>query len=312
MKTIAFLVDKEHRNSIIGYALTVFDVLKQSKKFNYQLHSVPFDKRTPDQHASEWLNNLQADAIIYNWYPGRDNWLFEDLMRLVGKPQFVIGGHHHMPEFATPKHQWSVFIDAEHTDRVTPLPRPIVTYPDLVYAPPTGRIKIGSFGLGSKIKNYPKLVEMVNTQFNDVVVDLNLHMSYTPQSVAETNSEAQKCRDVVMPNVNLNLTFNYLKTSYDVAKFLNGNDLNVFIYDDEPHLKVTSSSLDHALSARKPIALSRSSYFSHMHHVPGIWVEERGLRDIMNDGIAPLEPVYQQHSVEHFLESVEPYIERYL
>jgi hypothetical protein len=307
MKTIAFLINEDPRDSISGYAMTVYDVLKTSNKYNYKL--VPF---APGKgHWHDWLNNLDVDGIIYNWWPG-NNRLQNYILDHVNIPQFIIGGHNHIPEFTNIKHVWSAYIDQVATDNVTPLPRPVVYYPDLQYSPPSGRIKIGSFGLGFRNKNYPKIVELVNKQFSDMVVDLNFHMSYTNMSYAETNKIAQTCRELAMPNVMLNITFDYLKTSYDIAKFLNGNDLNVFAYEDEPHLKVTSSSLDHALSARKPIALSRSSYFSHMKHVPGIWLEDRSLRDILNDGIAPLESVYNIHSREAMLDAIETPLNKYV
>jgi hypothetical protein len=312
MKTIAFLIDNDARNSISGYAITVYDVLKTSDRYRYELISVPFTSPPGSERAREWLNNLKVDGIIYNWYPSGDNWIFDDTLQGVNKPQFVIGGHNHMPEFPESKHNWSAFVDCEVSDWLTPLPRPVVDYLDLVYSPPSGRIKLGSFGLGFKLKNYSKIVELVNKEFSDSVVDLNIHMSYTKHTFAETNRIAQECREVAMPNVNLNITFGYLKTSYDIAKFLNNNDLNIFMYEDEPHLKVTSSSLDHALSARKPIALSRSSYFSHMKDVAGIWIGERGLKDIMNDGIAPLESVYKKHNRETMLKEVETYLDKFI
>lgn len=312
MKNIAFIIDNDPRNSISGYALTVYDVLKTSTKYNYQLVQAPFTS-PPDKTSSlNWLNGLGADGIIYNWYPSRENWIFDYTMSGVKVPQFVIGGHGHVPQLEEAKHIWSAYVDCKTTERLTPLPRPVINYPDLHYSPPLGRIKIGSFGLGFRNKNYPKLVEMVNEQFSDVVVDLNIHMSYTKDTFALTNKIAQECKAAAMPNVFVNITFDYLKTSCDIAKFLNANDLNVFIYDDEPHLNVTSSSLDHALSARKPIALSKSSYFSHMKNVPGIWVEERGLKEIMNDGITPLESVYAQHNRETMLNAVEPYLDKYV
>lgn len=307
MKKIAVIIDNDPKNSISGYATTVYEVLCTSTKYQYDLVRL-----SPGRlHMADQLNDLGVDGIIHNWWPG-DSWLRDYILDYVKVPQFVIAGHNHIPSFTSIKHVWSAYIDQEPTDYITPLPRPIVYYPDLLYTPPSGRIKIGSFGLGFRNKNFPKIVELVNEQFSDAVVDLNLHMSYTKHSYAETNKIAHECRALAMPNVMLNISFHYLKTSYDIAKFLNGNDLNVFAYETEPHLKVTSSSLDHALSARKPIALSRSNYFSHMKDVPGIWFDERGLKDIMNDGIAHLEPVYQKHSAQALIQAFETQLDKHI
>ena len=306
------IVDRDPRSSISGYALTVLDVLRCSRRYDYQVLNFPLTFRSPQEQILAFLNNLDTDAIIYSWYPGDDQWLYDDVMLKVRKPQFVLGGHHHIPEFTVPCHQWSAWYDTPATDRVTPLTRPVMHWPDIQYHEPRGMIKIGSFGLGLANKNFAGMIDRVNRDFQDNEVELNLHMSYTPRTFKETNEQAQICRQAVAPNVKLNLTFNYLPTSRDVARFLNGNDLNIFMYDDQPHLQVTSSALDHALSARKPIALKRSSLFSHMDEVEGIWVETSTLPEIMARGIEPLEPVYQHHSPEQLLACVEPYLDRYI
>ena len=74
----------------------------------------------------------------------------------------------------------------------------------------------------------------------------------------------------------------------------------------------TSSALDLALAARKPVALSRSSYFSHAHAVPGVWVEENSLLEIMERGIDVWDDFLKVHSEQAVLDAVERPLEKYL
>jgi hypothetical protein len=67
-----------------------------------------------------------------------------------------------------------------------------------------------------------------------------------------------------------------------------------------------SGSIDYALSARKPIGISRSWMFRHINWVkPSIFVDELSIRDIIQNGITPLKPIYEIHSKTQLLNKYE-------
>ena len=314
MKKIAVLAHNRKRSGIHGYALCVYEMLKGSKQYEYEFVECPLDPRDSDQRVHDWFASLPHDAFIYNWYPGDTSWLNDELIADLKRPQFVIAGHNHDSHFANSLHNWSCVTVAETTNRITPLPRPIIPCDDIVYAPPGERIKIGSFGFGFDHKNFPGIVKMVNEQFKDVVVELNLQITFGSglDCIRETNFEAQKCRLLAEPNVELNISHKFIDDQRSLIRWLNQNDLNIFLYDDQPHLMAISSCLDFALAAKKPIALSRSSLFRHVNHIPGIWVDETPLKEIIANGIAPLQPLYDAWTPEAFRNAIEPVVEKYL
>jgi hypothetical protein len=314
MKKIAVLAHNRNRSGIYGYARCVYEMLKDSTQFEYEFVECPLGIRDSDQRVHAWFRSLPHDAIIYNWYPGDTNWLNEELIDFVNKPQFVIAGHNHDSPFANSLHNWTCVTVAEPTDRTTPLPRPIMRYDDIAYTPPSGRIKIGSFGFGFDHKNFPGIVKLVNEQFKDVVVELNLHIPFGAglDRIQETNFEAQKCRLLANPNVELNISHQFIDDQHDLVRWLNQHDLNIFLYDDQPHLMAISSCLDFALSAKKPIALARSSLFRHVDHIPGIWVDQTPLKDIMAMGIEPLQPLYNVWTPGAWKHAIEPILEKHL
>jgi len=314
MKKIAVLAHNRNRSGIHGYARCVYEMLKDSLNFEYEFVECPLDMRDSDHRVNTWFASLPHDAIIYNWYPGDTSWLNDELIASLDVPQFVIAGHNHDSPFANSLHNWTCVTVAEPSDRITPLPRPIMQYSDIKYTPPNGRIKIGSFGFGFDHKNFPGIVKMVNEQFSDQVVDLNLHIPFGAglDCIKTTAFEAQKCKLLSAPNVELNITHHFIDDQHDLVRWLNQNDLNIFLYEDQPHLMAISSCLDFALAAKKPIALCRSSLFRHVNHIPGIWVEERPLRDIMADGIAPLQPLYDTWTPDAWKNAIEPVIEKHL
>ncbi len=55
-----------------------------------------------------------------------------------------------------------------------------------------------------------------------------------------------------------------------------------------------SGSTDYALSARRPIGISKSWMFRHINWVkPSIFVDETPILDIIKNGTKPLEVIYE-------------------
>jgi hypothetical protein len=92
----------------------------------------------------------------------------------------------------------------------------------------------------------------------------------------------------------------------DLLDFLAGNDLNIFFYQKYHEYNGISSSVDYALSVKRPIAICKSNMFSHIWNTkPSICVEEMALTDIINVGITPLEQYYNSWSHDKFIEVFE-------
>jgi hypothetical protein len=109
--------------------------------------------------------------------------------------------------------------------------------------------------------------------------------------VAGSNIELQVDHDFMEPN--------------EFVEWLAESDLNAYLYDEADASRGIASTTDHALAARKPIALSRTRMFRHLHSVEGIFVEENTLPEIMAKGVAPLRDAYAQHSAPAILREIE-------
>jgi hypothetical protein len=92
----------------------------------------------------------------------------------------------------------------------------------------------------------------------------------------------------------------------DLLDFLAGNDLNIFFYQKYSGYNGISSSIDYALSVKRPIAICRSNMFSHIWNAtPSICIEDVSLNEIINVGIRPLEQYYNSWSHDKFIELFE-------
>jgi hypothetical protein len=88
--------------------------------------------------------------------------------------------------------------------------------------------------------------------------------------------------------------------------------MNIFLYHYS-YGRGISSVLDYALSVQRPVALTKSYQFKHMIDAsPSIFIEDRSIKDILEDNIIPLEPYYEKWSKENLIKDYEYIIGRTL
>ena len=158
-------------------------------------------------------------------------------------------------------------------------------------------------------KNFPKIAELVCSQFDKALIKLSI--PFATFGDAEGNmarTEADKVRKVIEQsgNTGIELEVNHNFMGHEeVLHFLRGNDINVFLYDKH-ETRSLSSTIDYALSVKKPIAISNSAMFRHIQSAtPSICVDDLTLPEIIANGIEPLHPFYEQHSNKKLLEKYE-------
>lgn len=314
-KKIAWVTNHESQCGIHGYSLSALENLKHSTRYTYDLHKAKFTFLQDDEPKYLFIENLcrDYDAVIYNWCPITMQWLTDEILSAATVPQYVIGGHDRWPAFENTRHNFVVQPHVNNTDWCTALPRPLVFYDDIQYTPPGAKIKIGSFGFGTGSKDFPRVVQIVNEQFANEEVELNIKMTYGKYrgfDARETHRIAQECRSLAQPNVKLNLEFGYIKNPHDLSVFLNSNDINLFLYKPQLGREAVSSCLDHALAARKPVGLTMSGMFEHAFHVPDIFIENRSIKEIIAAGLEPVQPLISAWTASAYCNAIERYLEQ--
>ncbi len=92
---------------------------------------------------------------------------------------------------------------------------------------------------------------------------------------------------------------NYLSNE-ELLTWLSGNAVNCFFYNDQRGPGI-SSVIDLALTARRPLAITPSTMFRHVvGTIPSIVVGQSSLRNIIQQGLAPLERYYTEWSEANF------------
>lgn len=252
------------------------------------------------ESEEEFLNQKPETfgAIIYNYHDQTMKWLCNAVtepLALKGVKQFCITGHDHFANFEGTKNivPDPTGVDDDktfYTGRLLP-------FTDLPEKQPSPVPIIGSFGFGFYQKNFAGLISLVNQQFDEAVIRLHIPANdFADIGGYMAGIFLMQSRDMVKPGITFEASHDFLERNEMVA-WLSKNDINLFVYDDQPGRGI-SSAIDFALAARRPIGISKSSMFRHIYHDERILVDKTGLKDIIDNGTEPLEEYFIKWSPE--------------
>ncbi len=237
------------------------------------------------------INTLHPEAIVYNCVPGTLPWLTPDVVNEIRKygirQGLIVHNSGYQTFFDFYIHQNPYYIEHENNFSI---PRLLFNFTPYDIEP-NPRLQIGTFGFGFNVKHIEDICSCVNNEFYARDVDINLHLTSAHFAKDQSRWEPiyNEClRRVSSPSIKINLTTEFIP-DIDMLNFLYKNDLNIFFYEKYSNYNGISSSIDYALSVRKPIAICKSNMFAHISDVkPSICIEDNSLQTIINNGFTPL------------------------
>lgn len=309
MKTLLIVNTRERACAIHQYGLNLYWVLNQSKNIK-PLYVEPRDVLDLKQGVA-WM---KPDAILYNWHPTQGGFL-KDAPFNVDRPVKNLCVFHEL-DFATEKFD-AVLYSAMATHPPTeiygqenwyPIPL-LIPIPESLPSLAPVRLDcpvIGVSGFGGAFAD--QVVERAFKEFEKVIVRLHLPFAiYGDKEGVMAKNMANKCVGLMPIPGTQDVTINHDFFVQDhLLSWMARNDINVFIRPTETPWTGVSASMCAALAAKRPIAISRSQCFRHLWDVnPSILVEDRSLKEILESGTAPLQPVYEANSTAKFVARIE-------
>jgi hypothetical protein len=253
--------------------------------------------------------------IIYNYHEATSPWITERFTRTLNIPQ--IGTIHEITQERADTATNVLFDGYIAPDTTLVLSNPIIfktgrlvlAYQNTVFQETPVPV-IGSFGFGLEGKGFEKLIEKVQAEFDEAIIKLHIPYSdFMDADGAKATAIAQHCKALVhKPNIKLEITHDFLSTT-ELQAFLAKNTLNAFFYDEHKN-RGLSSVVDFALSVGRPIALTKSLMFRHLGQcAPSIFIEDKSLREIIAQGIQPLQKYVKEFSEANLIWDYEQAVE---
>lgn len=231
------------------------------------------------------IANYTPNMIVYNYYPSTMPWLNERVIQ--GHRDLVhIALFHEVP---TTIFDYYLHLDPTYVENGVnfTIGRLIPEYKNQSPLPeiPT----IGSFGFGLGGKGYDLLARKVNVEFDNAIIRLHIPCAaFGDAAGVEARKWADRARDnITKPGIHVSITHDFLPEN-ELLDFLAQNTVNAFYYEDM-YGRGCASVADYALAVGRPMAITKSYMFRHLHpYAPQICMEDNSLPDIIAAGTEPL------------------------
>lgn len=167
-------------------------------------------------------------------------------------------------------------------------------------------VTVGSFGFSVGSKGFQRLVDLVQEEFDEAVVRINIPANgIIDQNATEAKRQVDLCRERLWkPGIQIKATHEFFDKD-QLIDFLASNTLNAFLYDYIVKAGI-SSAADHAMTARRPIAITKSIMFRHLHNLkPPITIEDTSLKEIIRNGTRPYDHLLQEWSPQRICSRYE-------
>ncbi len=165
---------------------------------------------------------------------------------------------------------------------------------------------IGYQGFGFSHKGIHKIAIKVQEEFDEAILRLHIPYSYygDPTGI-EARERIKEVQNIITkPGIKIETSHDFLSDD-EIIEFLNNNTINCYFYDYMESFGIASSP-DYAIAAKRPIAINNSRMFLNLHNLsPSIEIEKISLKEIINNGITPLLPIYEKYTHKNVLKDYE-------
>lgn len=264
MVQVLFLNSVNKICGVYQYGKRVYDIIRLDSVITYVYHEIS----NHHDYVKVLKMHPECATIIYNYHSVTMHWLNPDT---ISKNHKNIGIVHE-----SSKEAFDIVYDIDPEGKTYPLPRPLFENIEEIvksYAVSEEFKKFldihdedtpifGSFGFGFDFKGYPKMAKLINDQYEKAIIKIVMPKYHN--NLHKENLIMDACKaNITKPGIQIYF-YREFATDEEILIFLHDNTANAFLFD-RLEGRGNSSSLDFALSAKKPIILTNSSMFRHVY-----------------------------------------------
>jgi hypothetical protein len=303
--SILFLNHSVQNCGVYQYGKRLNEILQKDNEIIYIYKEIS----SFEEYYNVIIQHNNVRAIIYNYHPSTMWWLnYMNIQRRVKN----IGIPHECPEFL-----FEIICDLDPTilsssNRFT-LPRPLYENVDeIIAACPTTNENVnsfitsftdtnipifGSFGFGFDNKGFDKIVKTINEQYDNAIIKFVIPVAHFDPDPNTIHKMRESCIHANQkPGIVLMISHDFFSDA-DLLRFLKSNTMNIFMYD-EMHGRGISSTIDYALSVKRPIGISNSYMFRHIYN-DNICLYKHSVSDCMDNSKYCIDKYTQLYSNEN-------------
>lgn len=303
---VLFVNNKEKRCGVNQFGFRTGQALLKYGKHEY--HYIEADT---SQEFHQAYNALSADCCIFNFHPQTMGW-YDEINPSIKKAAimhelgFALKNSNFYEALARyeniiwPDPTWTDHLYAEPYDRnsnkIFTVGRQI---PEYNPGPAPEELTIGSFGFVYGGKNFIKIIEQVQSEFDSAKIRLHIPAgAHADTQGSDAQLLIEQCKSIIKPNFTLEFSTEFLDEPA-LLDWLSKNTLNAFFYDYNYGRGITSA-VDYALAVKRPIMVTDSFMMRHLFNTThSIKLGSTTLKTLVDLGTWPLEPYYSLWTQEN-------------
>jgi hypothetical protein len=274
MKNVLFFNHKIQNCGVYQYGKRVFDIIEKDNEIKYIYKEID----CYEEYCKVLSESNNINAIIYNYHASTMCWLNDSNIQKNIKNIAI--PHEHRNEAFFFDILCSIDPNENETTNSYSLPRPIYENIDEIISEPitnsdtynfinkytdTSIPIFGSFGFGFFNKGFEKIVALVNEQYDNAIIKFVIPIANFGGNYELNSTIRELCAKENKKNgIILMISHDFFSTS-EILQFLKSNTMNIFLYSQQGNVMGISSTIDYALSVKKPIAISDSFMFRNIY-----------------------------------------------
>jgi hypothetical protein len=265
---VLFLNHKKKECGVYQYGKRLHDILRKCDRLCYEYKEIE-----NENEYRNLVNNVLYKAVIYNYQVITMPWLNN---KTIDNDQHNIGILHECDTIFFTK-KISTDPNTPETIHYYNIPRPILEdfsgmdpsclsneFKDFCLYSDGITPVFGSFGFGFENKGFPNIVKMVNEQYDNAIIKFVIPCAHFGGDPTEIQKICDECfRYNTKPGIIIKIHTRFVSEN-ELLLFLRSNTMNIFLYDNL-HGRGISSTIDYALSVRRPLGISDSFMFRHIY-----------------------------------------------
>lgn len=292
------------------------DILKKSKKYNFIQCFIDNNK-----DLENLILEYSPKVIFYNYHQDTTSWInnseIRDRYNCIAHIMIHYDLHQNKVNYFNSNDYYGFkylltdddLVISTHNVFVVPRSIPLDNFTSkYLHSIP----KIGFQGFGFPHKNIPLIARMVNNEFDEAILRLHIpYAFYTKDSEGTVKTILEEVnKEITKPGIILEVSHNFMSDE-KIVQWLSENTINCYFYDYLDGHGVASSP-DYAISARRPIAVTKSFQLRNFWNLsPSIIIGETTLKQIIENGTKPLEPHYEKYSHKNLINAYEKICNRF-
>jgi hypothetical protein len=279
ISNVLFLNHKIHNCGVYQYGLRLYNILKNTDTINYIYKEID----CLDEYIRVVSDTKNISGIIYNYHMSTMPWL--NINTIIRNAKNIGIPHEVVQEILTPGYLFDIICNIDPNESkndltIFSIPRPLFeNVDDMLVNCPVGSESIntfiniytdtdipifGSFGFGFDNKGFNKIISLVNSSYDNAIIKFVIPTAHFDPVNNRVDIMCNICMNVPRKDgIKLLITHEFLSNE-DILRFLKSNTMNIFMYD-YMFRRGISSTIDYALSVKKPLAISDSYMFRNIY-----------------------------------------------